>query len=164
MADKPIIEQTFNEGIDPGKYVKDGWISSRLFIEVQSNDSAAAESALKRVVFDGLAGEKSAKLLYAKLYDIRKDKGEGKASDVFSGVVEVKLLVRDFRWFVSIVIRYGPSAIEITEPEKVTLTLDEMQSLLVDVSEFAQSYSSRIIAMLKDDERKKLYETMFSEE
>jgi hypothetical protein len=162
MADKPILEQTFNEGIDPGKYVKDGWISSRLFIEVQSNDSAAAENALKRVVFDGLAGEKSAKLLYAKLYDIRKDKG--KTGDVFSGVVEVKLLVRDFRWFVSIVIRYGPSAIEITEPEKVTLTLDEMQSLLVDVSEFAQSYSSRIISMLKDDERKKLYETMFSEE
>jgi hypothetical protein len=115
------------------------------------------------VVFDGLAAEKSAKLLYAKLYDIKKDRGEGKAGDVFSGVVEVKLLVRDFRWFVSIVMRYGPSAIEITEPEKVTLTLDEMQSLLADVSEFAQSYSSKILAMLKDDERKKLYETMFSE-
>ena len=121
-----------------------------------SNNSEAAEKALQRTIFDALANEQSAKLLYAKFYDIRKDKDEAS----FSGVVEVKLVVRDFRWFVSIVMRYGPSAIEIIEPEHVTLSLGDMQSLLADVSEMAQVYSSKIISLLKDDERKKLYEKM----
>ncbi|MBN2013772.1 MAG: hypothetical protein JW778_01195 [Candidatus Altiarchaeota archaeon] len=155
MADKPIMEQIFNEGIDVDAYLKDGAILGRLFIEVQSNDREAAEKALKKTIFEGLAGEKHVKLMYAKLYDIQKYKD--KDSEFFSGVVEIKLLVMDFRWFVSVVMRYGPSAIEIMEPDKVTLSMDEMQSLLADVSEIAQTYSSKIISLLKDDERKKLY-------
>jgi hypothetical protein len=156
MADEPILEKRFNEGIDVEKYVRDGWILARLFIEVQGSDKDAADRALNRTIFDSMGGEKFVKLIYAKFYDIRKDKD----MEFFSGVVEVKLMVRDFRWFVSVVMRYGPSAIEIIEPEKVTLSLDEMQSLLADVSEFAQTYSSKIISMLKDDERKRVYEKM----
>lgn len=156
MADEPILEKRFNEGIDIDKHLRDGAILARLFIEVQGNDKDAAERALNRTIFDSLANEKFVKLIYAKFYDIRKDK----ELKFFSGVVEVKLLVRDFRWFVSVVMRYGPSAIEIMEPEKVTLSMDEMQSLLADVSEFAQTYSSKIISLLKDDERKILYEKM----
>lgn len=158
MADEPILEQKFDEGIDVGRYVKDGWILSRLFIEVQSNDKNVAEAALKKTVFEGLAREEDVRMLYAKLYDIRKDKDAA----LFSGVVEVKLLVRDFRWFVSVVMRYGPSAIEIIEPNKVTLTLDEMQSLLADVSALTQAYSSKILSLMKDDERRKVYEKTFS--
>lgn len=160
MADKPILEEKFNEGIDIDLHLRDGGILGRLFIEVQSNDRDAAEKALKRTIFEGLAKEKFVKLLYAKLYDIRKDKD----MEFFSGVVELKLIARDFRWFVSVVMRYGPSAIEIIEPEKVTLSMDEMQSLLADVSEIAQTYSSKIISLLKDDERKKLYEKMLTQE
>ncbi len=158
MPDSPILEKRFNEGLDVDKYLKDGALLSRLFIEVQSNDKDAAETALKRVVFDGLSNEKSVKLIYAKLYDIRKDE----ELDFFSGVVEIKLLVMEFRWFVSVVMRYGPSAIELIEPNEVTLTMDEMQSLLADVSELTQAYSSKIMSLLKDDERKELYGKMLS--
>lgn len=156
MPDEPIIEKEFNEGLDVDKYLGDGAILARIFVEVQANDREAAERALQRTIFDSLAAEGPVKLLHAKFYDIRKDKD----MDFFSGVVEVKLLFMDFRAFVSVVMRYGPSAIEIIEPDKVSLTLDEMQSLLADVSEITQSYSSKIIALLKDDERKKLYEKM----
>lgn len=156
MADDPILEKRFNEGIDVDKYLRGGAILARLFIEVQSNDRDAAEKALNRTIFDSMSNEKYVKLIYVKFYDIRKDK----EMESFSGVAEVKLLVMDFRWFVSVVMRYGPSAIEIIEPEKITLSLDEMQSLLADVSEFSQTYSSRIISLLKEDERKKLYQQM----
>ena len=156
MADEPILEKRFNEGIDIEEYLRDGAILVRLFIEVQGNDKDAAERALNRTIFDSLANEKDVRLIYAKFYDIRKDK----ELKFFSGVVEVKLLTIDFRWLVSVVMRYGPSAIEIIKPERVTLSMDEMQSLLADVSEISQMYSSRIISLLKDDERRKLYEKM----
>ena len=158
MVDTPILEERFNEGIDIDKHLRSGAILGRLFIEVQSNDREAAENALHRTIFEGLAKESEVKLLYVKLFDILKDP----AQDFFSGVVEVKLLVSDFRWFVSIVMRYGPTAIELIEPDRVTMSLDEMQSLLADVSEISQTFSSKILSLLKDDERKDLYGKILS--
>lgn len=67
------------------------------------------------------------------------------------------MLFRDFRWFVNVTMRYGPSAIEIIEPHSVKLNLDDMQSILADVSELSQTFSSQILTLLRDDERKKIY-------
>ncbi len=156
MADKPILEKNFNENIDVQKRLKEGAILSRLFIEIQGNDAEAAKKALERTVCNSLASEQSVSLLNVRLYDILPDKEK----KTFSGVVEIKALFRDFRWFVSVVMRYGPSAIEIIEPEEYKLNLDEMQSIIADVSEFSQTFSSQIHAMLKDNERKELYKKM----
>lgn len=158
MADKPILEKVFNEDIDIEKYVKDGGVLARLFLEVQGNDQDAAKKALERTIFDSLGNEGHVTLLNVKFYEIQKDKEK----EFYSGIVEVKLLVRDFRWFVSIVMRYGPSAIEIIEPQEVHLKMDEMQSLLADVSEISQVYSSKIFALLKDEERKAIYEKILN--
>lgn len=156
MADKPLVEKVFNEDLDIEKHVRDGAILARLFLEVQGNDGDAAKKALERTIFDSLGNERHVTLLNVKFYEIQKDAGK----DIYSGVVEVKLLVSDFRWFVSVVMRYGPSAIEIIEPQEVHLTMDEMQSLLADVSEISQTYSSQIFALLKDEERKAIYDKM----
>lgn len=158
MADKPILEKDFNEDIDIENYVKDGAILARLFLEVQGNDKDAAKKALERTIFDSLGNEAHVTLLNVKFYEIRKDEEK----EFYSGVVEVKLLVRDFRWFVSVVMRYGPSAIEIIEPQDVHMKMDEMQSLLADISEISQTYSSQIFALLKDGERKAIYEKMLN--
>ncbi len=159
MADKPILEKDFNEDIDIENYVKDGAILARLFLEVQGNDKDAAKKALERTIFDSLGNEAHVTLLNVKFYEIRKDEEK----EFYSGVVEVKLLVRDFRWFVNVVMRYGPSAIEIIEPQEVHMKMDEMQSLLADVSEISQTYSSQIFALLKDGERKAIYEKMLNQ-
>ncbi len=158
MADKPILEKDFNEDIDIENYVKDGAILARLFLEVQGNDKDAAKKALERTIFDSLGNEAHVTLLNVKFYEIRKDEEK----EFYSGVVEVKLLVRDFRWFVNVVMRYGPSAIEIIEPQDVHMKMDEMQSLLADISEISQTYSSQIFALLKDEERKAIYEKMLN--
>lgn len=160
MAEKPILEKTFNQNIDVNARIKEGAILARIFIEIQANDKEAAEKAINRTVFDSLANEKDVKLLYAKMFEFQKDKD----SEMFSGITEIKFLVRDFRWFVSVVMRYGPSAIEIIEPHSVTLSMDEMQDLLIDVSGMSQTLSSQLFAMLKDDERKALYNRMLSRE
>src|SRR5512137_742994 len=134
MADKPILEKEFNEELDIDKAVSEGSILARLFIEVQGNDKEACQKALERTVFDSLSAEQSVDLLNVKFFELKKDEEK----HFFSGVVEVRLLFRDFRWFIHVVMRYGPSAIEIIEPHDVKLGLDEMQSILADVSEMSQ--------------------------
>ena len=157
MADKPILEKKFNENLDVEKRLRGGAILSRLFIEIQGNDKEAAEKALQRIIFSSLASEKNTSLLNVKLYEIKE---LGEKEKTYSGVVEVKALFSNFRWFVNTIFRYGPSAIEIISPESYNLQLEEMQSLIADVSGFSQSFSSQIMTMLKDDERRKLYQKM----
>ncbi len=153
MPDKPILERSFNEDADVDKLLSEGCMHARLFMEVQGNDKDACQKALERTVFDSLVEEDSVTVLNVKFYELKQDAKEG----FFSGVVEIDLLFRDFRWFVNVVMRYGPSAIELIEPHNVKLNLDEMQSILADVSELSQTFSSQILALLKDEERKKIY-------
>ena len=53
-------------------------------------------------IFDSLVEEDSVTVLNVKFYELKKDAKEG----FFSGVVEIDLLFRDFRWFVNVVMRY----------------------------------------------------------
>jgi hypothetical protein len=156
MAEKPVLEKIFNEDLDVEKQVDEGCIHARLFIEVQGNDKETCEKALQRTIFESLANEDPVSLLNVKFYELVKNEEKG----FYSGVVEIELLFRDFRWFINVVMRYGPSAMEILAPESVRLNLDEMQSILADVSELSQTFSSQIMALLKDEERKKIYEKM----
>ena len=157
MADTPLLEKTFNEEIDVDKKVREGCIHSRLYVEVQGNDKDKCEAALKRVIFDALGNEPMVDLLIVKFFELQKDEER----NFYSGVVEVEALFRDFRWFINVVMRYGPSAIEIIEPQDgVSLTLDEMQSIIADISEQSQALSNQLLGLLKDEERRKIYERM----
>ena len=151
---EPIIEKTFNEDINIEKYLREGGILARLYLEVQGNDQNAVEIALEKTVFEQLNGEGGVKLLKVRLYKVEK------AGENYSGVVEIKLLLSEFRWFVSVVMRYGPTAIEVIEPDEVILSTDQMHSLLADVSEVGQSLSAQILSLLTDDERRAVYEKM----
>jgi len=156
MTDKPILEKDYGDEVDVDKELSEGCILARIFIEVQGNDKDTCQKALERTIFDSLASEENVSMINVKFYELTSDPEKS----YFSGVVEVKLLLRDFRWFVSVVMRYGPSAIEIIEPHSVKLSLDEMQSLLADVSELSQTFSSQIFTLLKDEERKAIFDRM----
>jgi len=153
MPDKPILEKTFNEDIDVEEKVRDGAILSTLYLEVQGAKEDAAKEALEKMIFDRMGSEEFITLLEVKLYEIKKDEEEG----FYSGVAELKILARDFRWFVNAVMRYGPSAIEIIKPEEYQLSSDEMHSLVADVSEIVHTYTTQLLSFLKDDERVALY-------
>ena len=159
MADKPILEKEYNVGLDIDKLVGEGWMHVKVYIEVQGNNKEACQKALERTVFDSLAREDPVKMLYVKFYELTEDPKKG----FYSGVVEAEMLLRDFRWFINVVMRYGPSAMEIIEPHSVKLGLDEMMAVLADVSELSQTMSNQILSMLKEDERKKVFARMFGE-
>jgi len=75
-------------------------------------------------------------------------------------VAEIRLVADDFPSFVNIVMRYGPTAIEIITPEEVHLDYEQMHTLVSNVSAMAQVYSNKILTMLKDPERRILYDKM----
>ncbi|MFH1125983.1 MAG: hypothetical protein V1703_02555 [Candidatus Altiarchaeota archaeon] len=157
MADKPVLDKTFNEDLDVDEKLREGGILARLYLEVQGNDQKAAKKALENTVFDRLANEPDFYILSVKMFDLVRGEGQ----DYYSGVIEVKSVARDFRNFLKVIMRYGPSAIEIISPEEVTLKSDEMHSLVADVSDFVQAYFVNLFSMLKDEERVALYKKMF---
>ncbi len=161
MADEPVMVKTFKENVDVDTRIKEGGILATFYLEVQGNDREAAQKALENTIFDRMKKEPEAVLLEAKMYDLKKEKvGE---EEFYSGVAEVKFLATDFRWFVNIVMRYGPAAIEIHQPDEVHLTSDEMHSLVADVSDTSQILTAQLINLLKDDERRAIYHKILAE-
>jgi len=160
MADKPILEKTFNEELDISERVRQGGVYATLYLEVQANDSEAARNALESSIFKKLKNEKGVDILEVKLYDIQKDEN----AESFSGVAEITLVTVNFITFVTIIMRYGPTALEIMEPDEILLKTDEIHSLVGAISEMTQAYSSHIMSMLKDEERRSLYRKMLGED
>lgn len=156
MTDKPILEKKFNEDVDVEEKLGEGGVLSRLYLEVQGNNREAAKKALETTVLGRMVDEPDFYVLEVRMFDLVKQDEQ----DHYSGVIEVKAVARDFRSFLNVVMRYGPSAIEILSPEEVTLKSDEMHSLVADVSDFAQAYFSNLFSMLKDEERVALYQKM----
>ncbi len=155
MADKPLIEKTFNEDLDVEQRIREGGVLAIIYLEVHGNDENAAKLALENTVFERMAKEGDVNLLEVRMFDIRKDDTEK-----FSGAVEIKLVSRHFRGFISLIMRYGPTAIEIIEPDTLHLSLEEMQAIVGEVSSMTQFYSSRILSLLKDEERLSIYNKM----
>ena len=155
MEDKPVLEKVFNEDLNIEELIKEGGILARLYIEVQGNDREISKEALNTTVFERLSNEPNVSLLEVKLYDLKK---EDDKDEFYTGVVEIKLIAHDFRWLVNTVMRYGPTAIEIIEPEEVHLSSDQMHSIVADVSSTSQMLSSQLLSLLKDDERRAIYE------
>ncbi|MFH1789031.1 MAG: hypothetical protein ABH834_06595 [Candidatus Altiarchaeota archaeon] len=160
MSDKPVVDKKFNEDVNVSEQVADGAVLSTLYLEVQGNNKETAKKALEKTVFEKMLSEEYVTLLEARLFEIKKDE----KADYYSGVAEVKVLARDFRWFINTVMRYGPSAIEILEPEEYHLSSDEMHSLVADVSEIVHAYTTQIMSFLRDEERVALYNKFLKKE
>jgi hypothetical protein len=158
MADKPILEKKLNEDVDVDEKLGEGGVLSRVYLEVQGNNREAAKKALEATVFNKMANEPDFYVLEVRMFDLVKQED----SEKYSGVIEIKSVARDFRNFLSVIMRYGPSAIEILSPEEITLKSDEMHSIVADVSDFAQSYFTHLFSMLKDEERVALYQKMLN--
>ncbi|MFH1055667.1 MAG: hypothetical protein V1744_06200 [Candidatus Altiarchaeota archaeon] len=157
MVDKPVTKKKFNEGLDVSQKIREGGVLAKMYLGVQGNNKEAAKKALENTIHNKLEAEGNISLLEVKMYDIDKQ-GKG----FFSGVAEVDFVADDFRWLISTVLRYGPSAFEILEPAEVRLNSEMMHSIAADVCDFSHMYSQQIIAMFKDPERRALYEKMIN--
>lgn len=154
--DTPIESKTYNEELDVDMKLSEGGVLARIYLEVQGTDLEAAKIALENTINTKLLAEENISVLTVNMYDIIKEE----KAKYFSGVSEIEFIADDFRWFVNTVLKYGPAAVEIIEPAEVKLSSDMMHSVVADIADYAHLYSQQIIKLLKDPERKALYEKM----
>ena len=67
------------------------------------------------------------------------------SENLYSSCAEVKVLVGGFNDLVNVALKYGPIAVEIVKPNKITLPLDEAQNIIVDASKISQEYAKFIL-------------------
>jgi len=108
---------------------KEKWIRCWFAIEVMAVRKDVVEQALGRHV------EKMEKIpsvfIYKKDFkEIKKvDNPPKGVEEAYSQVVDLELFVKDLFSLINVVIVYGPSAIEILGPDKLDVSIEELQNL-----------------------------------
>lgn len=109
-------------------------ISAEFLIEAQGNNKGFTEKSLQDLV---VKIEKN-----PKIEVIAKDFSEAEEdeSGAFSAIVEVKLEFSDFYSYITGVMNYGPSAIEVLEPDNIKITQKEFIDTLGVVTATARKF------------------------
>lgn len=95
-------------------------------IESQSNRADMVKASLDRMI-GNLKKEERTKVRKSDVSELREAEG------MFSATAEVEVDFQDFGTYLSNAIRYGPSAIEIIEPESLVLTQKEFLDAVGEV-------------------------------
>jgi hypothetical protein len=133
MAEEKVPE-------DIKKKVNDGWIRSWMMIEVLAVTEKAAKSALEKHI-QKMGREKRTIIYNKKFHEIKKvEKPLPKIEAAYSYVAELELVTQAYDQLIYLVMNYGPSSIEILEPEKLKIDMGEAQSILNSVAEMIHKF------------------------
>ncbi len=123
--------------------LKKGYIKTWMLFEVQSSKKEVTENAMKKHI-ESLNKEScffiecnTSDINEVEAHDLFKQKG---INVLYSQVSEVTMLTKDLDELTTIVINYGPSAIEILEPEKMTITMREAQNVLSSIADMMHKF------------------------
>ena len=112
-------------------------IQAEFLIEAQSNDRDAVAGSL-RMLENKIKAEEGVKLRSAEHGDVVKE------DELYSGVVELELEFDSFQSYINAAIKYGPSAIYVLRPDRLTIDAREFLLTLGEVinltRKFYQSY------------------------
>jgi hypothetical protein len=125
-----------------GKKLKEGWIRGSMMIEALGTTERAAKVGLEQhvkkmeqedgcIVFNtNFSGLKEVKYPHPKV-----EKG-------YSCVVETEVLTENFEKLLYVVMRYGPTSVEIHEPEKISIDFGEAQSIVNSLAEMIHNFAA----------------------
>jgi len=129
--------------IDVGKKIKEGWIKSQLFIEVLAVTEAAARDALEKHVAK-LEKEKGVLIVKRDWKEAKRvEKPFQNIPEAYSYLVEVEVLTEGYEKLFYITIQYGPSSIEILEPQEVKLKAWEAQGIVNTVADMLHHFAAK---------------------
>lgn len=128
------------------EFLEKGWIRAWMLFEVQASVKDVAEKALathiKKMKAEG--GLKVLEESFADTTEMEAPKhlaGRG-ITKIYAKVVEAVVLFRNFEELVNVVINYAPTAIEITAPEKISITMREAQNALATISDMMHKFAA----------------------
>ena len=139
---KEIFDKEKKEKADH-KISKDNWLRASMMIEVLAKTEEATRSALEQHV-ESMAKEKMV-IMYKKDYsEIQRIenplRNRPEIKEAFSYLVEVEMAVKRYESLISIVMSYGPSSVEILEPNKLQLDLGEAQGIVNSVGDLMHKF------------------------
>ena len=130
---------------DVKKRVKDGWIKSWMMIEVMAASEEAARSALEKHV-EAMGKEDKTIINKKDFKDIKKVENplprNPEIKEAYSNIAEIEILTQNFDRLVYLVMNYGPSAIEILEPEKLSMDAGEAQGILTSIGMLLHKFAA----------------------
>jgi len=126
------------------KRMKEGWIKSWMMIEVMAISEEAAKSSLEKHV-QRMETEKGSFIYDKKFGEIEKvDNPIPNVAEGFSYVVEFEMLTENLDKLMTIVMNYGPSSVEILEPDELKIPVGEAQGILNSVSAMMHKFASQV--------------------
>jgi hypothetical protein len=122
--------------------LKDGWIRSWMMIEAMAINEDAVKTALDKHI-KNLRDEKNITILKVADGEMKKvDTPFPNIKEAYSKVVELDVLTNNYDTLLYIVMNYGPSAVEIMEPEKLVLSQGEAQGILNSLAALVHRFAS----------------------
>lgn len=122
--------------------MEEGWIQVNMFFEVLAINEDAAISSLETII-NKIDNEPNAKIFFKKNAEPQRVEKPLKDIEVaYSSSVEIKAVLKRFEDVVHIVIKYGPSAIEIISPKNITMNMGEAQGILNMIAELMHRFAA----------------------
>ncbi len=109
---------------------REKWLEVWFSIEALAVDKAVVEKALRKHV------EKMGKLKDILIYEeefgetVKVENPMKNVAEAHSQIAKVKFFAKNLITLISVVMTYGPSAIEVIGPEKAELKIDELQNIV----------------------------------
>ncbi len=123
--------------------MKDGWIRSQMFIEVMAINEEAAKDALQKHV-QKLENEKGVLLSKIDWKESRKvEKPFPNVPEAYSYVVELEVLTEGYERLVFVAMNYGPSSVEVLEPEEIKLKAWEADGIVNSIADIMHNFAAR---------------------
>lgn len=123
-----------------------GWIKAWAIFEVQAAVKDVAKTALEAHI-SKIKSEKALKVVEEKEseteeIDAPESLHQHGIKMLWSRTHEMVVFAKDVEALTNMVINYGPSAIEVLGPEKLTLKMGELQGALASVSDMMHKYAA----------------------
>ena len=134
------MDSKIKEKVD--KKLRDGWIRSSMMIEVLGTTEKAANLGLDQHM-KKMEKEDKCIIYNRNLSEIQKAKHpHPKVKLGYSKVIEFEIVTEDFETLIYLVMAYGPSSVEIHEPEKINMHFGEAQSIVNSLAEMIHRYAA----------------------
>ncbi len=123
--------------------IQKNWIKSSMFIELLAVNKEHTEKVLTDHI-EKLEKEKNIFLYKKRFGDTKKTEFRIKSDKKINGysqIVEVKLFAKTFEDLLIIVIKYGPSSIEIFGPNKIQLDMRQAQGISNTIADLIHKFA-----------------------
>jgi hypothetical protein len=126
---------------DADEKVEQGWLRTSLMFEVLAIKEEVTEKALGELI-GKLDKDGRVKIYKKELLNIVETKNPFKdVEKAYSQACEIELIAKNFEHLVEIVTEYGPSSIEILEPNSLSIGMREAQSVLNRISSIMHQFA-----------------------